>query len=96
MALYRKNCMTLFVDINVIATYDINDINLEVDINVSLPLGTMLALRAFNVITRLPRRPLSSHSFLQVLVDPIASFVASLAPSVTPAVIPGRLGRVLG
>ena len=44
MALYRKNCMTLFVDINVIATYDINDINLEVDINVSLPLGTMLAL----------------------------------------------------
>jgi hypothetical protein len=25
-------------------TYDINDINLEVDINVSLPLGTMLAL----------------------------------------------------
>ena len=45
MALYRKNCMTLFVDINVIATYDINDINLEVDINVSLPLGTMLALR---------------------------------------------------
>ena len=37
--------MTLFVDINVIATYDINDINLEVDINVSLPLGTMLALR---------------------------------------------------
>ncbi len=45
MALYRKNCMTLFVDINVIATYDINDINLEVDINVSLPLGTMLALK---------------------------------------------------
>ena len=44
MALYRKNCMTLFVDINVIAAYDINDINLEVDINVSLPLGTMLAL----------------------------------------------------
>ena len=36
--------MTLFVDINVIATYYINDINLEVDINVSLPLGTMLAL----------------------------------------------------
>ena len=36
--------MTLFVDINVIATYDINDMNLEVDINVSLPLGTMLAL----------------------------------------------------
>ena len=25
-------------------TYDINDMNLEVDINVSLPLGTMLAL----------------------------------------------------
>jgi hypothetical protein len=49
MALYRKNCMTLFVDINVIATYDINDINLEVDINVSLPLGTMLALRALPV-----------------------------------------------
>ena len=46
MALYRKNCMTLFVDINVIATYDINDMNLEVDINVSLPLGTMLALNA--------------------------------------------------
>ena len=38
--------MTLFVDINVIATYDINDINLEVDINVSLPLGTMLALES--------------------------------------------------
>ena len=36
--------MTLFVDINVISTYDINDINFEVDINVSLPLGTMLAL----------------------------------------------------
>ena len=49
MALYRKNCMTLFVDINVIATYDINDINLEVDINVSLPLGTMLALQKANI-----------------------------------------------
>ena len=36
--------MTFFVDINVISTYDINDINLEVDINVSLPLGTMLSL----------------------------------------------------
>ena len=44
MALYRKNCMTLWYVINVIMTYDINDINLEVDINVSLPLGTMLAL----------------------------------------------------
>ena len=48
--------MTLFVDINVIATYDINDMNLEVDINVSLPLGTMLALAgqsaAFPIVPR--------------------------------------------
>ena len=51
MALYRKNCMVLFVDINVIATYDINDINLEVDINVSLPLGTMLALMTMTTTT---------------------------------------------
>jgi hypothetical protein len=42
--------MTLFVDINVIATYDINDMNLEVDINVSLPLGTMLALMQEHVM----------------------------------------------
>ena len=41
--------MTLFVDINVIATYDINDMNLEVDINVSLPLGTMLALLLIHI-----------------------------------------------